>query len=320
MKRTAAALILVAASLGAWALPGVEAVQAEIRQGRYAEAETMMREVVAGKPGSARAHYVYAEILAHNGQLRQASSELQRARQLDPQLRFTDAAKVKAFEQRLDAALREDRVTPADTAASPSLSAPLPLPVPGTRQATPDTRAPAATATGTRSGSEGGGVPGWVWGLGGAGAALLLWRVLGARRQAPAGQADWSARPAPTGMSIGPVGASGGYGNGMPGMSPAPQAPGSGLAKAGLAAAGGFAAGILADRLLNGDHGSRDVDTRHDSASAGSGSGGSGLIPGAFDDVPGGSQQDFSSQPIDFGNGGDDWGGDSGGTDDNTGW
>ena len=39
----------------------------------------MMREVVAAKQGSAKAHYIYAEILAHNGKLALAVEEAQKA-------------------------------------------------------------------------------------------------------------------------------------------------------------------------------------------------------------------------------------------------
>jgi|GEM_PF-3188348 len=44
----------------------------------------MMSEVVAAKPDSAKAHYIYAEMLAHNRNFTKASKEAARARQLDP--------------------------------------------------------------------------------------------------------------------------------------------------------------------------------------------------------------------------------------------
>ena len=61
----------------------------------------MMREVVAAKPGSAKAHYVYAEILAHDGKIALAAEEAQKARLLDPDVKFTDPEKFRSFEAAL---------------------------------------------------------------------------------------------------------------------------------------------------------------------------------------------------------------------------
>ena len=69
MKKWIVTIVLAALSAVAWALPTAQEVQAEVQQGRYARAEEMMREVVAAKPDSAKAHYVYAEILAREGKV-----------------------------------------------------------------------------------------------------------------------------------------------------------------------------------------------------------------------------------------------------------
>ena len=50
------------------------------KQGGYSQAEGMMREVVDAKPGSAKAHYIYAEILAHSGSFSKAAEEAGNAR------------------------------------------------------------------------------------------------------------------------------------------------------------------------------------------------------------------------------------------------
>ena len=218
MKRFLLVLALLASST-AFALPTVEQVQAEVKQGHYAQAETMMGEVVAAKPGSARAHYIYAEILAHDAKFYLASQQAQMAQQIDPAIGFTEPAKFRAFQDLLQ---REQQAQAAGRSA---------------RQATP-AQVPAAMVP-RQQASASSGVPGWVWIAGIAVVALLLWRM--ARRAgAPA------MRPSPMG---------GGYaqpGPYAPQPYGAPPAAGSGLLGAGLAAAGGVAAGMLAERMIEG--------------------------------------------------------------------
>lgn len=74
----------------AFALPSLDDVQAEIAKGNYALAQEMMHAVVAAKPDSARAHYVYAELLAHDKRFALASEEAAQARRIDPGLSFTE--------------------------------------------------------------------------------------------------------------------------------------------------------------------------------------------------------------------------------------
>ena len=87
MKKAIVGLVFALVSALAWALPTIQQVEAELRQGNYAQAESMMNEVVTARPGSARAHYVYAEILAHNRNFAKAADEAQRARQIDPEMK-----------------------------------------------------------------------------------------------------------------------------------------------------------------------------------------------------------------------------------------
>ena len=101
MKKAIVSLALALVAAVAFALPTTQDVEAQVRQGNYSQAEAMMNEVVTARPGSARAHYVYAEILAHNRNFAKAADEAQKARQIDPALSFTDPAKFRAFEQLL---------------------------------------------------------------------------------------------------------------------------------------------------------------------------------------------------------------------------
>src|SRR5206468_2895891 len=79
------------------------------------------------------------------------------------------------------------------------------------------------------------GLPGWVWGLGIAVIAALLWRMFIARRQAAA------LTPGSAGTSYGAASPGSGPGYGPMG---GPPSAGSGMLGTGVAAAGGFAAGM----------------------------------------------------------------------------
>lgn len=290
MKRILAMAALLLLSMAAFALPSVDSVQAEVQRGNYAQAESMMREVVTAKPDSAKAHYIFAEILAHNRRFELASQELLLARQIDPELRFTQPDKFRAFQQLLDREQSSARRAPAGTDAA----------APVARTAAPAERS--------------GGLPGWLWGLGFAVVAVLLWRMFSARRQgmaAAAGYAGPAAGMPAAGYGPG-YGNSAGYGGGY---GPMGGPHGSGMLGTGIAAAGGFAAGMLVDRLLEG---------HHDAGSAAAAAGSGGLVPGMFDDAPAGNDaaNELEQRPIDFGSGGDwsDAGSGGGGGDDGGGW
>ena len=278
IQRFLATAALVACTLTAWAVPTVDAVQAEVQRGNYAQAETMMQEVVSARPGSAKAHYIYAEILAHNKRFNEAAKQTASARAIDPAIAFTDPAKFEALERLLQ---REQRAT------RPALD----------QGRTQTSALPAATRTEPTAAS---GAPIWMWLLGGAAAAALAWALF---RRRPAGAVG----AAPMGMAAaapaGYAGAPGapGYGQGYAGGPM--KAPGSGLLGVGLAAAGGVAAGMLAEKMLSGGH--------HDTPSAGA-----GLQPGVFDAPAQDSDalRQLEERPIDFGSG-DGWGGgDAGGS------
>lgn len=291
---------LATLTMAASALPTVDAVQAELKSGNYAQAEVMMQEVVTAKPGSARARYIYAEILAHNRRFDAAASEVARARQIDPLISFADGAKFKAFEQLLE---REQQAAKPRAALAPQAVA---LP------AAPRQAAPAEPT---------GGVPSWVWALGLGGVAAAVWGLVSRRRQAAAspmgnlrsplaGAGAGVAGGMAGGMAGGATGGMGAYGPGY-GAGPAPGFPqaaagGNGLMGIGLAAAGGVAAGMLAEKLLHGGH-----DTGNTMASA---AGSGGLVPGLFDPPAGGdaAARELEQRQVDFGNG-DGWGGDNGG-------
>lgn len=284
MKFTRLLLMCLALLSALWlgtahALPTVDQVQAATQRGDYAGAEKMMREVVAARPDSARAHYVLAELLAHQRQFKEAAEHTRRARALDPTLKFTDPARFTAFEQ----LLQREQVAEARPAAPAALE---PLPAP------PAAAAVERVERTERAGSFGG-VPVWLLV---AGVILFIGLAMRFMR----GRTSQPVQPAyGGGFSPGP---NMGYG-GMP------QAPsnGPGLIGVGLGVAGGVAAGMLAERLLNGGHDERSLPHN-----AGAGAPG-GLMPGGFDGGDFGAADELTRRDIDFGSG-DGWGGgDAGG-------
>lgn len=273
-------LLCMALLSGLWlgaaqALPNVDEVQAAAQRGDYAGAEKMMREVLAAKPDSARAHYVLAEILAHERQFKEAAEHTSRARALDPAIKFTDPAKFSAFEQLLQ---RQQAAGPAaQTPAAIGAAAPPPRTAPVERS------------------DSGGGVPVWLLVVG---AVIFIALAVRWMRNRTAAQSQ----PAYAGGgSYGP--GIGGYGGGMP---QAPTSGGPGLMGVGLAAAGGVAAGMLAEKLLHGGHDERSLPRDGGGSNAGAG----GIIPGSFDSDTGSAADELGRRNIDFGSG-DGW--DSGG-------
>ena len=292
MKRKmllAAACAAALWSAAAFALPSTNDVQAAVKSGDFPKAETMMQEVVAAKPQSAKAHYLYAEILAHDAKFADAAAQARQARQIDPALSFTtDPEKFKNFERLLE---REQ--------AGPSVGTQTTAP--------PVTRINAAPAVPQQAASNG--IPGWVW-VGGI--AILLFVVFRAmsRRAVANNMATAGYAPQAGGYGMNPGMQQPGYG---PGYGPAPGA-GGGLLRTGLAAAGGVAGGMLLERMLEGN--------RHDENNGGNNYGSQG---GSYDNGSSQAASDLENRPIDFGSGGNDWGGDagggsSGGSDDGGGW
>jgi len=191
-------------------------VQALIARGDFAGAETLLRQAVSEHPASAKAHYVLAEVLAHEGNIGEAKAEATMAATLDPGTHFTDPAKFQAFQRELGKAL-------APAAAS--------------QRATTVADPGAPQATTGRSSSY---VVGLVF-VGGIVLLLLLFLVRRKRDVAPApgGYAYTPPieNPAPYGS----------YTNGPYAPQPAPH---SGVGTAVAAGLGGVVAGMLLDEAL----------------------------------------------------------------------
>jgi len=79
--------------------PTLHQVYDAANAGHLVEAQTMMAQVLRDHPNSAKAHYVDAEILAKEGQLANAKSELNTAERLAPGLPFAKPESVGKLKQ-----------------------------------------------------------------------------------------------------------------------------------------------------------------------------------------------------------------------------
>ncbi len=100
--RAALLATLVVGSAGAYAAdPSMDSVYQAAEHGRMSEALTMMDQVLRDHPKSAKAHYVEAELMAKQGRLAEARSQLAKAETLAPGLPFVKPESVKALVARL---------------------------------------------------------------------------------------------------------------------------------------------------------------------------------------------------------------------------
>jgi len=202
--------------------PTLHQVYQAAEAGNYREAQRMMDQVLKDYPNSAKAHYVEAELLARQGLVSEARSELATAERLEPGLPFAKADSVSALRQRLSAATTVSAV-PAVAGAA------------------------ASTAVG-----HAGSVP---WGLIlGALAFIVIVALLFNRNRRPA--------PAPVAMPApgpAPMAAGNGWGNNQwgapaaPGYGPVPQAPSGGMGSGllgSLATGAAVGAGVVAGEAL----------------------------------------------------------------------
>lgn len=276
-------LVLLLATLWAGvclALPAPHDIEQAVANGQLPQAERMLREVIAEKPGSARARYELAQVLAREGQYTDALQAIRAARELDPSLQFAQSAdKFNAVAQAIE------QHASAKVAPAPAVTNHTPMVTPAASSA------PAQAA--------------WLWPalLTGGFALLVLWlwrRVQARPALQPAGMGSYpSEAPRGFGAQYDPRGPGAGYGSPYPTQAPA----GSGMAGAVVGGLAGVAAGYALSKALEG----------HDQPASHAGSA-QPMTP--MDDTglvrmdPGADLGSFDAGS------GDDWG-DSAGSDDN---
>ncbi len=299
---SASAMAADATAAAGKTVPTANEVRAAVNAGDWPKAETMIKEVIAAKPDNARAHYFYAEILAHEGKFSDAARETRTVRELDPNLTFDkNPDTFRKFEREVDRAAAGPVAT--TTAVQPQVTTAREVP------------APAVPVQAASSG-----IPGWVWVGGIAVVLFLVFRAMSRRALA-------NNMASSGGYGMNPGMAQPGYGPAQPGYGPGyGPSPGGGLLRTGLAAGAGVAGGMLLERMLEGN--------RHDENNYGN-NGGGNYIPqgGGGDNGYNQATSDLENRPFDFGQGGNDWsdgggggggGGDSfspgGGGSDDGGW
>ena len=223
----------LAASAIALALPSPKDIETAVSQGHLTQAESMLREVIAAKPQSAKAHYELAQVLLRENRASEAHTELLQARSIDPSLKF--ASSDKQFQELIERS--QAKTAPTHTA---SMQTPA--------------QAPAQQPSNGFSLT-------YVWiGIAALGVIALLIRM---NRPAPQAVPPAYAPPAPPAGS--PLSTAFGR-NPSPGYAPAPAgyppagypstAPTGGSTVAGAVVGGlaGVAAGYALSKALEGEH------------------------------------------------------------------
>ena len=289
LKSWVAVALLLGATL-ALALPTPKEIESAVNAGHYTQAESMLRDVLQEKPQSAKAHYELGQVLAHQQRYKDAQLELQKAKDIDPSLKFASSPdKFNNVVTKIN-----------ELAAAPSTSVVMaPSVSPGTHAAAQPTPANAPAATGSGLGLT------YVW-LAIAGLVVLgLWLRRSAVAHASATVTPASAPPVQRGFGAqytpnAPQGyAPQGYAQ--------PNAGGSTMTGAVVGGLAGVAAGYALSRALEGDHATEGHASSPSNATA---SNNGGYVPfdapaqpdlGTFD---AGSGSDWDS--ADSGSSGDD--------------
>jgi len=289
LKSVVAGALVLSATL-AMALPTPKDIEAAVAAGHYTQAETMLREVLQDKPQSAKAHYELGQVLAHEQRYRDAQTELQKAKDIDPTLKFaTSPEKFNTVFTKV-----------SELAAAPSSSVVMaPSVATGTHAATQAAPAPSSSGSSLT----------YVW-LAIAGLVVLgLW--LRRSAAANANTASYAPVATPVGTPPAPRGFGAQFTPNAPqgGYAPqgyAPPTGGSTMTGAVVGGLAGVAAGYALSKALEGDHHSSAPSSAGASSSAGNG----GYVPfdtpaqpdlGSFD---AGSGSDWDS--ADSGGGSDD--------------
>jgi len=102
LMAVAASLMLVSAAAFA-AVPSAGQIEQSMTQGDWQKADAQLSEVLQAHPNNAKAHYLYAQVLDREGRYADALSQVQQAKTLDPDIRFTDPSRFASTEARIRA-------------------------------------------------------------------------------------------------------------------------------------------------------------------------------------------------------------------------
>ncbi len=147
-------LVAVFASLAlvsgaAFAVPSVQQIESAMSQGDWQRADSGLTQVLQAHPDNARAHYLYAQVLNREGRYADALTQVEQAKSLDPQIRFTQPQR---FAQ-VEAKIRSDAMRAGATNTTRTSN-------PFAQQT--QSAAPAAMATATAPQRHGPGMGMWI--------------------------------------------------------------------------------------------------------------------------------------------------------------
>jgi len=100
LMAVAASLMLVSAAAFA-AVPSVSQIEQSMTQGDWQKADSQLSEVLQAHPNNARAHYLYGQVLDREGRYADALSQMQQAKTLDPDVKFTEPSRFATTESRI---------------------------------------------------------------------------------------------------------------------------------------------------------------------------------------------------------------------------
>jgi tetratricopeptide (TPR) repeat protein len=99
----AAGMSLMLVSAAAFAVPSAQQVERAMAQGNWQQADTELSQVLEAHPNNAHAHYLYGQVLDREGRYADALAQIQQAKALDPQIRFTSPSNFAQVEARIQA-------------------------------------------------------------------------------------------------------------------------------------------------------------------------------------------------------------------------
>ncbi|MCG5073652.1 tetratricopeptide repeat protein [Paraburkholderia tagetis] len=85
----------------AFAVPSVQQIESAMSQGDWQRADSGLTQVLQAHPDNARAHYLYAQVLNREGRYADALAQVQQAKSLDPQIRFTQPQRFAQVEAKI---------------------------------------------------------------------------------------------------------------------------------------------------------------------------------------------------------------------------
>ena len=120
MKTFLAALgaALLCVSSAACAGPSAGDVERAMAQGRWQQADAELSQGLAAHPNNAHAHYLYGQVLENEGRYGDALAQIEQAKTLDPQIRFTSPGRFAQIEARIRSAASRTGASPAPTKSS----------------------------------------------------------------------------------------------------------------------------------------------------------------------------------------------------------